>query len=413
VSNIINAKRSHVKDMGILRPSVSDYSLTLAEEHREIQKLAREFAENEVGPIADKIDKEDKIPVEIVRKIGELGFLGVPYPAEFGGVGSDYLSMAIVIEELARISCAVSVLPVAHTLAAMPIYVHGTEEQKKKYLVPLAEGKKIGAHAMTEAAAGSDIAGIRSVARKEGDTYVINGSKVFCTNGDIAETFVIFARTNPPKEKRQLGISAFIVERGMKGFTVGKPIGKTGIHGSQSVELVMEDLVVPHENLLGEEDKGFYLALDCYDHGRIEVAAQGVGVGQAAMEAAAKYTAQRVAFGQPLLEFQGPQFMLGESSAEVSAARLLTYWAASLKDQGKDFAAAASMAKMYATEAGERAALLAIKLGGSAGVATEYPMERFLRDIQVTKIYEGTNDIQRLTLGRIIYKEAKVILGQN
>ena len=398
--------------MGILRPSVSEYSLTLSEEHREIQKLAREFAENEIAPIADKIDKEDKIPQEIVRKIGELGFLGVPYPAEFGGVGSDYLSMAIVIEELARISCAVSVLPVAHTLAAMPIYVHGTEEQKKNYLVPLAKGEKVGAHAMTEAAAGSDVAGIKSVARKEGNKYIINGSKVFCTNGDVAETFVIFARTTPPpKEKRQLGISAFIVERGMKGFTVGKSIGKTGIHGSQSVELIMEDLVVPKENLLGEEDKGFYLALDCYDHGRIEVAAQGVGVGQAAIEAAAKYTAQRIAFGQPLLEFQGPQFMLGEASAEVSAARFLTYWAASLKDQGKDFAAAASMAKMYATETGERAALLAIKLGGSAGVATEYPMERFLRDIQVTKIYEGTNDIQRLTLGRMIYKEAKTILG--
>ncbi|HEY4673725.1 MAG TPA: acyl-CoA dehydrogenase family protein, partial [Nitrososphaerales archaeon] len=254
--------------MGILRPSVSEYSLTLSEEHREIQKLAREFAENEIAPIADKIDKEDKIPAEIVRKIGELGFLGVPYPAEFGGVGSDYLSMAIVIEELARISCAVSVLPVAHTLAAMPIYIHGTEEQKKKYLIPLAKGEKLGAHAMTEAAAGSDVAGIKSVARKEGNKYIINGSKVFCTNGDVAETFVIFARTNPPpKEKRQLGISAFIVERGMKGFTVGKSIGKTGIHGSQSVELIMEDLVVPEENLLGEEDKGFYLALDCYDHG--------------------------------------------------------------------------------------------------------------------------------------------------
>ena len=399
--------------MGILRPSASEYSLTLGVEHREIQKLARDFAENEIAPIADKIDKEDKIPEEIVRKIGELGFLGVPYPAEFGGVGSDYLSMAIVIEELARISCAVSVLPVAHTLAAMPIYVHGTEEQKKKYLIPLAKGEKVGAHAMTEAAAGSDIAGIKSLARKEENKYIINGSKVFCTNGDVAETFVIFARTSPPpKEKRQLGISAFIVERGMKGFTVGKPIGKTGLHGSQSVELLMEDLVVPKENLLGEEDKGFYLALDCYDHGRIEVAAQGVGVGQAAMEAAAKYTAQRIAFGQPLLEFQGPQLMLGEASAEVSAARFLTYWAASLKDQGKDFAAAASMVKMYATEAGERAALLAIKLGGSAGVATEYPMERFLRDIQVTKIYEGTNDIQRLTLGRMIYKEVKIILGQ-
>lgn len=399
--------------MGILRPIVSEYSLTLKDEHREIQRVAREFAENEIGPIADKIDHEDKIPTEMIKKIGELGFLGVPYPPEFGGVGSDYLSMAIVVEELARISCAVSVIPVAHTLVAMPIYVYGTEQQRKKYLIPLARGEKVGAHAMTEPAAGSDIAGIRSVAKKGGDKYIMNGTKIFCTNGDIAETFLIFARTSPlTKEKRQFGISAFIVERGMKGFTVGKPIGKTGIHGSQSVELVMEDLEVPQENLLGEEGKGFYLALDCYDHGRIEVAAQGVGVGQAAIEAAAKYTAQRIAFGQPLLEFQAPQFMLGEVSAEVSAARFLTYWAASLKDQGKDFAAAASMAKMYATEAGERAALLAIKLGGSAGVATEYPMERFLRDIQVTKIYEGTNDIQRLTLGRIIYKEARNMLGR-
>lgn len=400
--------------MRILSPNANDYSILLRDEHREIQKVAREFAENEIGPIADKIDKEDKIPSDVIKKIAELGFLGVPYPQELGGVGADYLSMAIIVEELARVSCAVSVIPVAHTLAAMPIYVHGTEEQKRKFLVPLGKGEKVGAHAMTEPAAGSDVAGIKSTARKEGDRWILNGTKVFCTNGDIAETFLIFARTSPPpKEKRQLGISAFIVERGTKGFTVGKPIDKTGIRGSKSVELIMEDAEIPHENLLGDEGKGFYIAMDCYDHGRIEVAAQGVGVGQAAIEAAAKYTAQRIAFGQPLLEFQGPQFMLGEVSAEVTGARFLTYWAATLKDQGKDFSAAASMAKMFATEAGETAALVAITLGGSAGVATEYPMERFLRDIQVTKIYEGTNDIQRLTLGRMIYKEAKTMLEQS
>lgn len=398
--------------MKILRPSVSDCTFQLRAEHEEIQALAREFAENEVAPIADKIDKEDHIPDALVRKMAELGFLGVPYPEKYGGVGADYLSMVITIEEIARMSCAVSVIPVAHTLIAMPLLVYGTEEQKEKYLKPLARGEKTGAHAMTEPSAGSDVAGIRTRARRDGDDWIIDGTKTFCTNGDIANLFLVFARTSDgTDEKRHVGLSAFIVERGTRGFTVGNPIGKIGIRGSKSVELVLEGVRVPSSNLLGEEGRGFYIAMDCYDHGRIEVAAQGVGVAQAALEAAAKYDTQRIAFGQPIMEFQGPQFMLGEASAEVQAARLLTYQAASLRDQGKDFMPVACMAKMYATEVAERVALTAIKLGGSAGVATEYPMERYLRDIEVTKIYEGTNDIQRLTLGRLIYKEAKAMLG--
>lgn len=401
--------------MGILEPSISDYHIQLKPEHQEIQELAREFARNEIAPVADSIDKEDHIPEKIVRKMADLGFLGVPYPTEYGGVGSDYLSMALVIEELARISCAVSVIPVAHTLIAMPLFVYGSEDQKKRFLTPLAQGKKIGAHAMTEPAAGSDVAGIKTTARIEDDEWLLNGTKTFCTNGDIADLFLVFARTSDiidEERKRHLGLSGFVLERGMEGFTVGNPIGKMGIRGSKSVELVFEGVKVPQVNLLGEEGKGFYMAMDCYDHGRIEVAAQGIGVAQAALEAAAKYDTQRIAFGKPIMEFQSPQFTLGEAASEIQAARLLTYQAASLRDQGKEFMPTACMAKMYATEVGERTALIAIRLAGSAGVATEYPMERYLRDIQVTKIYEGTNDIQRLTLGRLIYKEAKTALGK-
>ncbi|MEE9283969.1 MAG: acyl-CoA dehydrogenase family protein [Nitrososphaerales archaeon] len=400
--------------MRILEPSISDYHIQLKPEHQEIQELAREFARNEIAPVADSIDKEDHIPEKIVRKMADLGFLGVPYPTEYGGVGSDYLSMALVIEELARISCAVSVIPVAHTLIAMPLFVYGSEEQKKRFLTPLAQGKKIGAHAMTEPAAGSDVAGIKTTAKIEDDEWLLNGTKTFCTNGDIADLFLVFARTSDivdEERKRHLGLSGFVLERGMEGFTVGNPIGKMGIRGSKSVELVFEGVKVPQVNLLGEEGKGFYMAMDCYDHGRIEVAAQGIGVAQAALDAAAKYDTQRIAFGKPIMEFQSPQFTLGEAASEIQAARLLTYQAASLRDQGKEFMPTACMAKMYATEVGERTALIAIKLAGSAGVATEYPMERYLRDIQVTKIYEGTNDIQRLTLGRLIYKEAKTALG--
>ena len=393
-----------------LNPTVDDFSIYLKEEHKEIQDLARDFAINEITPIANKIDKDDHIPDSLIKKISELGFLGVPYPTKYGGAGYDYLSMAIVIEELARASCAVSVIPVAHTLIAMPLTSFGTDTQKQQFLIPLAKGEKIGAHAMTESGAGSDVAGISTKATKDGDNWVINGTKAWCTNGDIADTFLIFARTSE-EQKRHLGISAFIVERGTPGFTVGNSLPKTGIRGSKSVELILEDVKVPHSNILGDEGKGFYVAMDCYDHGRIEIAAQGVGVGQAAIESASKYITQRNAFGRPIMEFQGPQFMLAEVTAELQASRLLTYWAASLRDQGRDFVSAAAIAKMYATEAGERAALTAIKLGGSAGVATEYPMERYLRDIQVTKIYEGTNDIQRVTLGKLLYKETKNELG--
>ena len=351
--------------MGILEPSISDYHIQLKPEHQEIQELAREFARNEIAPVADSIDKEDHIPEKIVRKMADLGFLGVPYPTEYGGVGSDYLSMALVIEELARISCAVSVIPVAHTLIAMPLFVYGSEEQKKRFLTPLAQGKKIGAHAMTEPAAGSDVAGIKTTARIEDDEWLLNGTKTFCTNGDIADLFLVFARTSDivdEERKRHLGLSGFVLERGMEGFTVGNPIGKMGIRGSKSVELVFEGVKVPQVNLLGEEGKGFYMAMDCYDHGRIEVAAQGIGVAQAALDAAAKYDTQRIAFGKPIMEFQSPQFMLGEAASEIQAARLLTYQAASLRDQGKEFMPTACMAKMYATEVGERTALSAESL---------------------------------------------------
>ena len=345
-------------------------------------------------------------------KKAEAGYAAITWPEEFGGLGGTAIQSVIYSQEEAKYNVPTGFFEIGLGMCIPTMMAWATKEQNERFVKPALYGEEVWCQLFSEPSAGSDVAGVRTKAEKDGDDWIINGTKAWCTNGDIANTFLIFARTSDEK-KRHLGISAFIVERDTDGFTVGNSLPKTGIRGSQSVELVLDNVKVPNTNILGEEGKGFYVAMDCYDHGRIEIAAQGVGIGQAAIESASKYISQRIAFGQPIMEFQGPQFMLAEVAAEIQASRLLTYWAASLRDQGKDFVSAAAIAKMYATEAGERAALTAIKLGGSAGVAKEYPMERYLRDIQVTKIYEGTNDIQRVTLGKLLYKETKKELGLN
>lgn len=390
-------------------PRATDYVVKVDAQHEEFRHIIREFAAKEIEPIAKEIDRSNAVPDSLIKKGVELGLPGIGVREEYGGTGAGMLSLAIVVEEISRISAACSVVFVASYLVSEPLQEFGTEEQKRRFLVPLAKGQKFGAHAMTEPGAGSDVAGIQTTATKDDGEYVINGRKIFITNGDRADVFLVFARTSPPPspDKRHLGITAFLIERGTLGLQTGKKIETMGLRGSQPVEIILDQVRVPKENILGREGEGAYVALNTYDRGRIGVSAQGVGIAQAAYEAALKYAATRTAFESRLLEFQQVQFKLAEMAVELHSARLLTYWAASLLDQGKDFVKAASIAKIVATEAAEKAALAAMMIHGAYGVATDYPVERYLRDVQIIKTYEGTNDIQRLTIAKELIKELR------
>ncbi len=378
-------------------------------DHENLRHTIRDFAEKEIRPIAADIDRKNLIPRDLLTRIAKLGVSAITYKEEYGGLGGDLLSMVIAIEELARVSAACSTVFVASHLVSEPINEWGTEEQKKRYLVPMVAGDKIGAHAMTEPGAGSDVAGIKSTAKLQGTHWEITGRKMFITNGEIADTYLVFARTSlaPSKEERHKGLSAFIVERGTEGFQVGSKIETTGLRGSQPSELILDRVRVPKDNLLGREGDGFYIGVKTYDRGRIDVSAQGVGIAQAAYEAAVSYAQTRTSFDSPLIDFQQVQYKLADMAIGLHTARLLAYWAASLKDQGKDFVKAASIAKVTATETAEKLALMAMMIHGGYGVATEYPVERFLRDSQIIKTYEGTNDIQRLTIAKQLIRELK------
>jgi len=392
-----------------LIPRSADYEVKLTPEHESLRHTIRDFAEKEIRPVAAEIDRRNQIPRDLINRIAKLGVTAVTYKEEYGGLGADLLSMVIALEELARVSAACSTIFVASHLVSEPINDWGTEAQKKHYLVPMVSGDKIGAHAMTEPGAGSDVAGIKSTAKIHGSQWEITGRKMFITNGEIADIYLVFARTSPApnKEQRHKGLSAFIVERGTEGFRVGSKIETTGLRGSQPSELILDNVKVPKENLLGKEGEGFYIGVKTYDRGRIDVAAQGVGIAQAAYEAAVSYAQTRTSFETPLIDFQQVQYKLAEMAIGLHTARLLTYWAASLKDQGKDFVKAASIAKVTSTETAERLSLMAMMIHGGYGVATEYPVERFLRDSQIIKTYEGTNDIQRLTIAKQLLKELK------
>ncbi len=386
-----------------------DYEVKLTQDHENLRHTIRDFAEKEIRPIASGIDRKNQIPRELLTRIAKLGVSSITYKEEYGGLGGDLLSMVIAIEELARVSAACSTVFVASHLVSEPINEWGTEEQKKQYLVPIVAGDKIGAHAMTEPGAGSDVAGIKTTAKLHGSHWEITGRKMFITNGEIADTYLVFARTSqaPSKEQRHKGLTAFIVERDTEGFQVGSKIETTGLRGSQPSELILDGVRVPKDNLLGKEGDGFYIGVKTYDRGRIDVSAQGVGISQAAYEAAISYAQTRTSFDSPLIDFQQVQYKLADMAIGLHTARLLSYWAASLKDQGKDFVKAASIAKVTATETAERLALLAIMIHGGYGVSTEYPVERFLRDSQIIKTYEGTNDIQRLTIAKQLIRELK------
>jgi alkylation response protein AidB-like acyl-CoA dehydrogenase len=396
--------------MSTLSPISSDYEIAISDEHEAFRKAVREFAEKEVAPVAQKIDRENQMDMRLVKRAAELGLFGIPFPEEYGGGNGDDLSLVLATEEIARFSAAFSAVVGATYLVSTPIFLFGNEEQKKKYLVPIAKGEKLAAHAMTEPGTGSDVAAIKTDAQKKGDRYVINGKKMFITNGDKADVFLIFARTSPIEgSKRHQGITAFIAEKGTPGLTIGQRTDVIGLRGDQPVELVLENLEVPEVNIVGEMGRGVRIALTCYDHGRVGVAAQGTGLAQAALEGALNYSTQRQTFDNYLLSYQQVQFKIAEMTAAVHTARLLTYWAATLTKKGKDFIKASSIAKIMATEAAEKNAHMAMLIMGAAGVSTDMQVERILRDSQIIKTYEGTNDIQRLTIMKEVAKEMGVV----
>ena len=368
-----------------------------SDEQQAIQKLVREFAEKEIAPTVQERDEKAEFSREIFDKIGELGLCGIFFPEEYGGSDGSYLSYILANEELSKVDDAVAAgYASSISLCAWPIWKFGTEEQKKKYLTPLAEGTKLGAFGLTEPNAGSDAARQQSTAVRKGDHYILNGSKIFITNGGEADIYVVFAMTD--KTKGTKGISAFILEKGMEGFSFGKEEQKMGIHASKTRELIFQDVKVPVENLLGEEGKGFKIAMQGLDGGRIGVAAQGLGIAGAALEAAIKYSKEREQFGKQVCKFQSISFMLADMATKLDAARLLVYRAAALKEQGKPCTKESCMAKLYATDAAMSIATDAVQILGGYGYIREYPVERLMRDAKITQIYEGTNQIQRLII---------------
>ncbi|HBW13251.1 MAG TPA: acyl-CoA dehydrogenase [Proteiniclasticum sp.] len=366
-------------------------------------KLFKEFSLNEVKPLAQEVDELERFPVETVEKMANIGMLGIPVPENYGGSGGDNLTYIMAVEELSKHCATTGVIVSAHTsLACAPLLAFGTEAQKEKYLLPLASGEKLGAFGLTEPNAGSDAAMQQTTAVKEGDFYRINGSKIFITNGGFADTFIIFAMTD--KQKGTRGISAFIVEKGMEGFSIGKTEHKLGIKGSSTTELIFTDLMLPAENLLGQEGKGFGIAMKTLDGGRIGIAAQALGIAQGALDEAIKYIKERKQFGKPLSAFQNSQFQIADLQTKIDAARLLTYRAAVLKDEGKPYSTEAAMAKLYASDISMESTRISLQLLGGYGYTREYPLERMFRDAKITEIYEGTSEVQKMVIAASLLK---------
>ncbi|CAK6479571.1 acyl-CoA dehydrogenase [Peribacillus castrilensis] len=375
----------------------------LTEEHEMIRKMVRDFAQNEVAPTAAERDEEERFDREIFDKMAELGLTGIPWPEEYGGIGSDYLAYCIAIEELSRVCASTGVTLSAHTsLAGWPIYKFGTEEQKQKYLRPMAQGEKIGAYGLTEPSSGSDAGGMRTTAKLVGDEYVISGSKIFITNGGIADTYVVFALTDP--ESKQKGTSAFIIEKDFPGFSVGKKEKKLGIRSSPTTEIIFDECRVPKENLLGKEGEGFKIAMMTLDGGRNGIAAQAVGIAQGALDAAVDYAKERVQFGKPISAQQGIGFKLADMATGVEASRLLTYQAAWLESVGLPYGKESAMSKLFAGDTAMKVTTEAVQVFGGYGYTKDYPVERYMRDAKITQIYEGTQEIQKLVISRMVTK---------
>ena len=369
----------------------------LSQEQALIQKMVRAFTENEVKPIAAETDKTCEYPRENIEKLFDYGIMGMCVPKEYGGSGADDLSSALAIEELSKACASTGDIVATHNgLCCDPILRNGTEEQKQKYLRMLTQGRKVGAFALTEPNAGSDASKGTTTAVLEGDHYVLNGSKIFITNGYVADVAVVFAMTDPSKGTR--GISAFIVESSFPGYSVGKHEEKMGLHGSPPAELVFTDCIVPKENLLGQEGKGFKIAMQTLDGGRIGIAAQALGLGEGAVEEAINYTKGRTQFGKPISLFQNTQFVFADMKVAMEAGRLLTYQAATLKSAGKPFTTEAAMAKLFTSENAMWTTTKALQMFGGYGYTKDYPMERMMRDAKITEIYEGTSEVQRIVI---------------
>jgi alkylation response protein AidB-like acyl-CoA dehydrogenase len=373
----------------------------LSDTQRLFQEAVRQFADQALVPIAEQVDERGEFPHESIRQMGELGFMGVCIPPEYGGAGADAVCYALAVEEISRASASHGVImSVNNSLYNHPILAYGTEEQKRRLLTPVASGEAVGCFCLSEPAAGSDAAGLQTSVRRDGDAYVLTGTKNFVTNGNEASYAIVFATLD--RTLGHKGISALVVERGTPGFSVGRLEKKLGIRGSSCAQLVLDECRVPTANLLGREGEGFKIALSALDAGRIGIAAQAVGIARAALEASIDYAQQRVQFGKPIAANQAIRFMLADMAMEIDAARLLTLQAALLKDQGVRHTKASSMAKLYASEVAMRATIKGVQIFGGYGYMLDYPVQRFLRDAKITEIYEGTSEVQRMVIAQAL-----------
>jgi butyryl-CoA dehydrogenase len=375
--------------------------MELTEEQQMIQETARRFADSELQPIATEIDQNAEIPKAIYDKMGEVGFLGLVTPAEYGGTGTDTMCYSIVIEEISRVCGSTGLSVAAHnSLGSMPLVIAGSEEQKKRYLPEIASGKTLSAFCLTETQAGSDASRTQTRAVLKGDKYIVNGAKIFVTNGGWAKYFIITAMTEP--EKGVNGISAFIVEKDFPGFSIGTHEVKLGVRGSSTVEVLFEDCEVPKENLLGKEGEGFKIFMKTLDGGRISIGAMALGIAQGAMEASVSFANDRQQFGKPIAKFQAIQNMIADMATEIKASRLMVYDASRMKDAGVPYSKESAMCKLFASETAMRATANAIQIHGGYGYTTDYPVERYYRDAKLTTIGEGTSEVQRLVIARSV-----------
>lgn len=375
----------------------------LSEEERMIQQTAREFADNEIAPVAAENDREGRFPADLVKRLGELGFMGMLIPEEYGGTYLGNFCLVLALEEINRACASTGVtMSVHNSLASSPIIRHGSEETKKKFLPRMATGELLGAYALSEAGSGSDAASLQCRAVKDGDDYVLNGTKAWITTGAEADVYVVMVRTNP--DERSKGISAFVVERGTKGFSIGKKEDKLGLRASSTVSLIFEDARVPTANMLDKEGEGFKIAMETLDGGRIGIGAQAVGIGKACLDASVAYAQEREQFGKKIGEFQAIQWKLADMAMKLDAARLMLYRAARLRDRGEPHTNEAAMAKLFASEVGNAAAREAVQIHGGAGYTKDFPVERFYRDARITEIYEGTSEVHRIVISRFLLK---------
>ncbi|MGD6856131.1 acyl-CoA dehydrogenase [Bacillus infantis] len=373
-------------------------NLRFTEEQEMMRKMVRDFAQSEISPFIEKME-QGEFPRDILKKMGGLGLMGIPVPEKYGGAEMDFTSYIIAINELSKVSATVGVILSVHTsVGTNPILYFGTEEQKQKYVPKLAAGEYLGAFCLTEAGAGSDAGSLKTKAVRNGEEYILNGSKVFITNGGEADVYIVFASTSP--ELGTKGVSAFIVEKGTPGLVIGKDEEKMGLHGSRTVQLSFEDMKVPAENLLGAEGEGFKIAMANLDAGRIGIAAQALGIAEAALEAAVAYSKERSQFGKPISHQQGIGFKLADMAVNVEASRLLVYQAAMMRQNGERSGMQASMAKLFASKTAVETSIEAVQVFGGYGYTEDYPVERYFRDSKITEIYEGTSEIQRIVISK-------------